>query len=161
MEVGIYNIVNDSLPKLNEIQIVNTEIKIFEKDDTIVEFFNKELKMNKLSSEHIYSLSLTYGLIPRGIIQVGVGKCDGCEANIRDLAIGLLLTGAEQFMCFHNHPGGSRDVSNSDIELTRRYKEIGDLLDIKFLKHIMITQGYYTECKDDKKEIIFGKEVSI
>ena len=161
MKLSVYDIINDPLPKLNELQIINAEIKSFETDNGIVEVFNKEIKMDKLSSEHIYSLSLTYGLIPRGIIQVGVGKCDSCEANLRDLAIGLLLTGAEQFMCFHNHPGGTRAISEADIELTRRYKELGKILDIQFLKHIMITQGYYTECEDTRTEIIFGKEVIV
>lgn len=159
MKLSVYDIINDPLPKLNELQIINAEIKSFETDNGIVEVFNKEIKMDKLSSEHIYSLSLTYGLIPRGIIQVGVGKCDSCEANLRDLAIGLLLTGAEQFMCFHNHPGGNKNISNADIELTQKYKAIGDLIGIEFIKHIMITQNYYTECKDNTTTILFGKEV--
>lgn len=159
MRINIYNIINDPLPKLNKIHGFNAEIKLFQKEEDIVSVLNKELKIDKLSSEHIYALSLTYGLIPKGIIQVGVGTCDGCEANLRDLAIGLLLTGAEQFICFHNHPGGNKNISNADIELTQKYKAIGDLIGIEFIKHIMITQNYYTECADNTTTILFGKEV--
>lgn len=154
MKIGIYDIINNPLPQLMTIREVEVNQNDFQSDEGIVNIFNKQLQMNKLNSEHIYALSLTYGLIPKGIIQVSVGKCDGCEANLRGLAIGLLLTGAEQFMCVHNHPGGNKQISQGDRKLTQKYKEIGNLLDINFIKHIMITQNYFAYC--DIKQIPFS-----
>ena len=100
MKRGVYDIVNDPLPKLYKIKDITVNQEDFEYDEDIVKIINKHLKMDKLDSEHMYALSLTYGLIPRGIIYVSKGDNESCKANLRGLAIGLLLTGAEQFICF-------------------------------------------------------------
>lgn len=147
MKIGIYDIINDPLPKLYKIRDITVNQEDFEYDEDIVKIMNKYLKMDKLDSEHMYALSLTYGLIPRGIIYVSKGDNESCKANLRGLAIGLLLTGAEQFICFHNHPGGSRNVSKGDKILTEQFDELGDCIGINFLKHIMITKNYYCECE--------------
>lgn len=148
MRIGIYDIINNPLPELYTIKEIDVDLKDFEYDEDIVGILNKQLKMDKLNSEHIYALSLTYGMIPKGILQISVGKCNKADADIRKLAIGLLLTGAEQFMCFHNHPGGNKEISINDRLMTNRYKEIGDILDIDFIRHLMITQDYYSICKE-------------
>ena len=149
MKVGVYNIINDPLPKLNLIKKIDVNEDDFEYDEDIVKMMNKHLKMDKLDSEYIYALSLTYSLIPRGIIQVSSGDNKGSKNNLRGLAIGLLLTGAEQFMCFHNHPGGSKKISQSDILSTEKYDELGDTIGIDFIRHIMITKNYYCNCEEE------------
>ena len=151
MTLGVYEIINDPIPQLFKIRDIQVNKNDFFEDDNIVRVLNKKLMVDKLSTEHFYALSLTYSCIPRGIIQVSVGKCDECVVSRRDLAIGLLLTGGEQFMVFHNHPGGCKNISKSDIQLTKECDEIGKLIEIKFLRHIMITQDYYTYCNYEEK----------
>ena len=159
MKIGVYDIINNPLPQLYKIKDIDVKIEDFKEEEKIVDILNKHLKMNKLNAEHIYALGLTYGLIPKGIIQVSVGKDCECDVNIKNLAIGLLLIGAEQYMCFHNHPGYNKKISNSDIELTNIYKKVGDLIGIDLISHIMITGDYYKECKSVVTEKIFGMEV--
>lgn len=148
MKLGIYDVINNPLSQLYVIKEINVKESDFKSDDSIVKVLNEHLQMNKLNSEHIYALSLTYGLIPKGIIQVSVGKCDKCEPDIRKLAIGLLLTGAEQFICFHNHPGGNKKISDADRNLTSIYKKLGNTIGVEFCKHIMITQNYFDYCEN-------------
>lgn len=148
MKIGVYDIINNPLPQLYLIKEINVNSNDFDSDENIVYMLNRHLKMDKLNSEHIYALSLTYSNNPKGIIQISVGKCDSCDADLRGLATGLLLTGAEQFMCFHNHPGGNRNISEADIKLTQRYKELENTIGIRFIRHIMITQDYYANCID-------------
>lgn len=157
MNIGIYDIVNDPLPQLNKIKDINVNLNDFKSDKDIVKLFNKHLKMDKLISEHIYGLSLTYALIPKGIIQVAVGKSDKCMMDSRTLAAGLLLTGAEQFMMFHNHPGGSKIISQADIRMSNEYERIGNLLSIDFIRHIMITKDYWAYCHDENTDIDVSK----
>lgn len=151
MKVGLYDIINNPLPELYKIKDSNFKDKSLEYDEYIVQELNKNLMLDKLISEHVYLLSLTYSNNPKGIIQLSIGKCDESIISLRDLGIGLLLTGAEQFMCFHNHPGGNREISQSDILLTDRFIEVGNLLGIEFIRHIMITQNYYCECKKSNR----------
>lgn len=45
----------------------------------------------------------------------------------------------------HNHPSGNLYPSDSDISVTRIFKEIGKILDIEMLDHVIITyRGYYS-----------------
>lgn len=156
MKLGIYNIINNPLPKLNKLKEFENKQEIFEYDDDIVSLMNKNLYIDKLSSEYIYAFGFTYAMKPKGIIYVSSGTCDGCQPNMRDLAIGLLLIGAEQFICFHNHPGGNKGISKADINLSEEYRKVGDLIGIHFLKHIMITQGYYDYCEDKNSYLPFS-----
>lgn len=146
MNLGVYTIINDPLPKLFKIKTINVEEKQFEYTDSIVELLKDELKVDKMDSEFVYALSLTYGLVPRGILLVSMGNNETHIANMRGLGIGLLLTGAEQFMVFHNHPGKNKKPSEADYEMTKRYEELGRVLGIDFIKHIMIAGDYYESC---------------
>ena len=164
MDIGLYDIINVPLPQLYTLKKIEVNKSDFEYDETIVELLNKHLKMDKLSSEHIYALGLTYSLYPKGILQLNIGTADSCIVDMKKLATGLLLMGAEQFMCFHNHPGYNQEISNEDVKLTEEYKKVGEVIDIHFLKHIMITKNFYTECidKTEKETVtIFGKEIII
>lgn len=56
---------------------------------------------------------------------------------IDELACGIILS--------HNHPSGNAFPSQSDIELTRRLKDAGKLLDIQVLDHVIVAgQKYYS-----------------
>ena len=42
-----------------------------------------------------------------------------------------------------NHPSGDPMPSKADIELTKKAKQIGELLNIQFIDHIVIGDGSY------------------
>jgi len=62
-------------------------------------------------------------------------------------AVELLATGI--ILC-HNHPSGSLIPSNADKNLTKRIKQAGQILDIKVLDHIIITEKEYFSFIDEK-----------
>jgi len=45
----------------------------------------------------------------------------------------------------HNHPSGQLFPSDADIRITKTIKDAGDIMDIKLLDHIIVTdEGYYS-----------------
>lgn len=148
MQIGIFNITYNTLPCLHLIKKINIKKNECTCDEDIVAALNRELMYNKLSSEHIYALAMNYNMDPLGIILIGVGTCSKCDADLRTLAIGLLLLGAEWFMCFHNHPNGNRTISNSDRELTGYYKRLGEAIGIEFVRHLMIARNTFEICEE-------------
>lgn len=59
------------------------------------------------------------------------------KSAIEELASGIFL--------IHNHPSGSLRPSEEDKMLTRRLKQIGDLLNIAILDHIIVSDvGFYS-----------------
>ncbi len=61
-------------------------------------------------------------------------------------AIELAATGI--ILC-HNHPSGTLKPSISDITLTKKVKNGGDVLDIKVLDHLIITEKQYYSFADE------------
>ena len=49
----------------------------------------------------------------------------------------------------HNHPSGNLTASQADIDLTKKLKESGKLLDIQVLDHIIIAGKKYFSFADE------------
>ncbi len=49
----------------------------------------------------------------------------------------------------HNHPSGKLQPSQGDINVTKKIKEAGNMLDIKLLDHIILTQNDYYSLNDN------------
>lgn len=61
-------------------------------------------------------------------------------------AIELSATGL--ILC-HNHPSGTLKPSSSDISLTKKIKKGGEVLDVKILDHIIVTEKSYFSFADE------------
>ena len=60
---------------------------------------------------------------------------------VEELASGIILA--------HNHPSGNLTASQADIDLTKKLKESGKLLDIQVLDHIIIAGKKYFSFADE------------
>ena len=56
---------------------------------------------------------------------------------IADRAAGIIIA--------HNHPSGTLEPSQADMQITRRLKEVAKLVGIELLDHVILTrEGYYS-----------------
>ena len=55
-----------------------------------------------------------------------------------------LLVNAASIICIHNHPSKDITPSIQDKKITEKLKEIGYLLNIPILDHLIIGKGYYS-----------------
>jgi DNA repair protein RadC len=60
---------------------------------------------------------------------------------LEELASGIILA--------HNHPSGNLNASQADIDLTRKLKEAGKLLEIQVLDHLIIAGQKYFSFADE------------
>jgi DNA repair protein RadC len=60
---------------------------------------------------------------------------------LEELASGIILA--------HNHPSGNLNASQADIDLTRKLKESGKLLEIQVLDHLIIAGKKYMSFADE------------
>lgn len=70
--------------------------------------------------------------------------------DVRLLFKTALEQGAIALILVHNHPSGSTTPSKEDIELTQRVKTAGDMLDIKLLDHVIVTEKEYLSLLDER-----------
>lgn len=80
-----------------------------------------------------------------GFVKLSEGGICGTLVDTR-LAFASALKGlATGIILLHNHPSGNVNPSETDIQLTRKFRKIGELHDIAILDHIIITAtGYYS-----------------
>jgi len=74
-----------------------------------------------------------------------MGGINGTVADVRLLFATAVQSLATSVIIAHNHPSGTLEPSNADIQLTDKIKEAGKLMDISLLDHLIITDyGYYS-----------------
>lgn len=81
---------------------------------------------------------LGYTLISEG------GITETC-ADVRVILQAALLTNSVAIILAHNHPSGNLKPSKQDMEITKQVKDAAQLMRIKVLDHLIISDaGYYS-----------------
>lgn len=72
-----------------------------------------------------------------------LGTANHSLVHPRDIFKEAYLLNATSIICVHNHPSGEVTPSKEDIEMTNRIKDIGKLMGIPLLDHIIIGDNKY------------------
>jgi DNA repair protein RadC len=73
-----------------------------------------------------------------GTVEVSTGTLTETSAHPREVLRPVITRGAYGFVLLHNHPSGDPTPSLADDRFTRRLIEAADLLQLKFLDHVII-----------------------
>ena len=57
---------------------------------------------------------------------------------------------AASFLIAHNHPSGSAEPSDDDLQITKRLQEAGKILGIEVLDHVIVTKNGFLSLKEQK-----------
>ena len=104
--------------------------------------------------EILISILLTAHGAVIGIEKVGVGGLCCCSVVPRELFKSAILANANSIVLCHNHPSNDLTPSVEDGEITGKLQEVGRLLGIAVLDHLVVTSKGYTS-------IIYGETRSI
>ncbi|MCE5345396.1 MAG: JAB domain-containing protein [Bacteroidales bacterium] len=74
-----------------------------------------------------------------GILPVSKGGISGTVTDVRIILQAALKSNASGLIIAHNHPSGNLNPSESDIKITQKIKDAGNIMDIKLLDHLIIT----------------------
>ena len=85
---------------------------------------------------------------PTNISVVSVGSLNKAIVHPREVFKTAILSNAASIMAFHNHPSGDTTPSDQDIQLTHRLVEVGELLGIKLLDHLIIGDSSFTSLEE-------------
>ena len=73
------------------------------------------------------------------------GGITGTVADPRIILKLALQHSATSLIICHNHPSGNLQPSHADNEITKRIKQAAELIDIKLLDHLIVSEeGYYS-----------------
>jgi DNA repair protein RadC len=82
-------------------------------------------------------------------IRISSGGISGTVADSRVIFKAAIDNLASAIILAHNHPSGNLKPSQSDINLTKKMKESGNILDIPVLDHIIIAENSYFSFADE------------
>ncbi len=91
--------------------------------------------------EHFLVLSLNGAHEVLGVYVISIGLVNRTLVHPREVFAQALQDRATSIIVAHNHPSGKVDPSYEDRRLTKRLREVGDLLGIPLLDHIIFTTG--------------------
>ena len=73
---------------------------------------------------------------------ISIGGMAGTVVDAKQVLAIAVKANAASIILAHNHPSGQRSPSSQDIDLTRKIKDGGRLLDIEVLDHLIVTSDY-------------------
>lgn len=144
-----------SLFKISEIKIIyNPKISPSERPKiNSSESAQDVLRANwKESIKHIeafYILLLNRANRCVGIKHVSTGGLSSTVADPKVIMQTALKANASSLILAHNHPSDSIKPSQNDIDLTKKLKSAGELLDIQVLDHLILGWDSYYSFADE------------
>lgn len=99
--------------------------------------------------EHFYLILLDNKHRKLRDVQVSQGSLTSSVVHPRDVFMVVIRNSAAAVIFVHNHPSGDPTPSQEDLALTRRLREVGELLGVRVLDHIIIGKGRYVSFVDD------------
>lgn len=72
---------------------------------------------------------------------VGIGTTKTCLYSVPEIFKAALISNATNIILFHNHPSGDPTPSREDVACTQKIRQVGELLGIKLLDHIIIGEN--------------------
>ncbi|MDP4084705.1 MAG: JAB domain-containing protein [Bacillota bacterium] len=78
-----------------------------------------------------------------------VGSINASIAHPREIMKSLILNNATSFIVGHVHPSGHTFPSNEDLNVTNKLSEVGELLGIELLDHVIVSYNQeFTSLKE-------------
>lgn len=72
------------------------------------------------------------------------GTVNQTLAHPRDILRPVVACEGYAFLLMHNHPSGDPSPSQADIELTKRLRECSEMLQVRFMDHVIIGRPTYS-----------------
>jgi DNA repair protein RadC len=82
-------------------------------------------------------------------VVVSMGSLTSSIVHPRDVYSKVIRDSAAAVIFVHNHPSGDPTPSREDLEITRRLREVGEIVGVRVLDHVVIGHGRYVSFVDD------------
>lgn len=99
--------------------------------------------------EHFYAVLLDNKHRKIRDVLLSLGSLTSSIVHPRDCFHQVVRHSAAAVIFCHNHPSGDPTPSKEDIEITRRLREVGDIMGVRVLDHVVIGRGRYVSFVDD------------
>ncbi|MFH2141796.1 MAG: DNA repair protein RadC [Bacteroidota bacterium] len=82
-------------------------------------------------------------------VKISQGGITGTVTDVRIILHECITKRATSVILCHNHPSGNIQPSEQDILITKKLKNAGELVDVKVIDHIIVTDHSYYSFADE------------
>jgi DNA repair protein RadC len=101
------------------------------------------------TTEHLIACCVDTKNHPISISTISIGSLSSSIVHPRDVFKFAILSNAASLIIFHNHPSGDPEPSPEDINITNRLAEVGKIIGIDLIDHIIIgSESRYCSLKE-------------
>ena len=123
------------------------EMKHIKSAKDVFDLFYEKLKDEKQENFFILMLNNKNYVIGKEFITRGT--LDFSIAHPREIFKPAIKNSASKIILIHNHPSGDPFPSGRDLEVTEKIKELGEMMDIKLVDHIIIGDKKGWSCENN------------
>ena len=105
-----------------------------------------------LAEEHLWVIALDTKLNIKEVFEVSHSTYAFTVSNQKGMFTRLLLSGANSFVIAHILPSGEPTPSKEDYEMTENCKQIGRILEIEMIDHIIVAGNEYVSLREKMGE---------
>jgi len=106
-------------------------------------------KTNSLQQEHCYAIYLDTKNNILAEELISKGTLNASLIHPREVFHGAIKHCANSIILIHNHPSGDPTPSEEDIKITKILQKTGELLNLRFLDHIILGRDKWWSWKED------------
>ena len=101
--------------------------------------------------EHFVVLSCDSQMQVRGRKTIHIGTLTASMVGPREVFREAIREAASTIIVAHNHPSGDPTPSPEDLAVTRKLVQVGELLDIPVVDHLIVGDGRFVSLKRQRK----------
>ena len=112
------------------------EARAIENADDIARLLGEEMRLLDYESVRVICLNTKHKVL--AVEEVTRGTLNESLFHPREAFRPALARQAHAVILVHNHPSGNAEPSDADVQVTRRMKQAGELLQIELLDHVIL-----------------------
>jgi DNA repair protein RadC len=106
-------------------------------------------RMGSLKKEEFYVLLLDAKNRKIKDVRISEGSLTASLVHPREVFNPVIRESAAAVILIHNHPSGDPTPSQEDLHITKRLRDIGEVMGVRVLDHLIIGKGKYISFVDD------------
>ena len=106
-------------------------------------------RLAALRKEQFHVILLDGKNRPLKDVRVSEGTLTASLVHPREVFVPVIEESAAAIILVHNHPSGDPTPSAEDIAITQRLRQVGELMGVRVLDHVVIGHGRYVSFADE------------
>lgn len=82
-------------------------------------------------------------------VRISEGSLTASLVHPREVFVPVIEESAAAIILVHNHPSGDPTPSGEDIAITERLRQVGEIMGVRVLDHVVIGHGRYVSFADE------------